>query len=51
MNKLRKWQDEKRKNTAAHRKVVKEYDTEKDFKPGCACPESSIGIIAARPAL
>jgi antirestriction protein len=31
------------------------YDSEKDFKPsllcGCACPEGSISIIAARQAL
>jgi hypothetical protein len=38
-----------------YKTAVKEYDTEKDFSPsllcGCACPEGSISIIAARPAL
>jgi hypothetical protein len=34
--------------------AIRSYDPEKDFKPsllcGCACPEGSISIIAARPA-
>jgi hypothetical protein len=37
-----------------YKTAIKEYNPEKDFKPsllcGCACPDGSISIIAARPA-